>query len=96
MTPHNPLRCLLCPEHLMLVSHSFLGQPLESQVARLWLPQEGAEPGVPPGLPARVCALSRGVGPWERGGQTEVLEVRPPSIPRPFGSGVRSGPAPPA
>lgn len=27
MTPHNPLRCLLCPEHLMLVSHSFLGQP---------------------------------------------------------------------
>lgn len=32
-TPHHPLRCSLCPEHWMLVSPSFLGQPSESQVA---------------------------------------------------------------
>lgn len=70
MTPHNPLRCLLSPEHLMLVSHSFLGQPLESQVACLWLPQEGAEPGVPPGLPASESVLSAVVlGPGNVGGR---------------------------
>lgn len=42
----------------------------------------------------RVCPLSHGVRPREREGQMEVLEVRPPRVPRPFGSGVRSGPAP--